>query len=436
MEERKKFIDACRAEEESLAAICRHFGISTKTGYKWLTRYNALGEAGLVDLPRVALTVPHRTDEALLEAILALRKDHPTWGPKKLRASLQGTRPELVWPAASTIGDVLKRYGLIRPRRRRVRATPSGQPLGAGLLPNDVWCVDFKGHFALGDGTRCHPLTLTDQCSRYLLKCEALVEPKTAPVKREFERAFVEFGLPLRIRSDNGPPFASVGAGGLSALSVWWIKLGIVPERIEPAKPQQNARHERMHRTLKAEATQPPGATQGVQQLEFDRFRREYNDVRPHEALGQKPPATRYEPSPRPYPHALRSPEYGDEFKVRWVHSSGSISWRGEPVSIAKCLGGEPVGVRQVTETQWEVHYGPAFLGVLDDRDKEPRLRRVQGPTLGISTGDGDALRAFPVDSPQSGPAHREAPSPDEAPEHWQFWAEDDDAVDDEIPTG
>lgn len=425
MEERRKFIEACRDPQVNLTAICRRFAISTKTGYKWLARYEALGEAGLKDQPRRALRTPHRTDDRLVEVVLELRKEHPTWGPKKLRGFLLHAQPEMTWPAASTIGDVLKRFGMIRPRRRRLRAIWSGLELSPGLQPNDLWCVDFKGHFALGDRTRCHPLTLTDHASRYLLKCEAVSEPRTEPVREQFELAFREFGMPLRVRSDNGPPFASVGAGGLSALSVWLLKLGVLPERIEPGCPQQNARHERMHRTLKAEATEPPAATRPAQNLVFAAYRHEFNDVRPHEALGQRTPASLYELSPRAYPAELRSPEYRDDAKVRWARSTGQISWRGEAVMTSRCLGGEPIGLRQVSETNWEAYYGPVLLGVLDDRDVKPRLRRVERSTVGISNGDGDALRAFPVDR-QTAPDHTKAPSPEtDVDEFSAFWKDD-----------
>ena len=251
-------------------------------------------------------------------------------------------------------------------------------PLADGTHANDVWCVDFKGHFALGDKSRCYPLTLTDHATRYLLKCEALVQPREEPVRQHFERAFREFGLPTRVRSDNGPPFASTGLGGLTALSVWWIKLGIVPERIEPGKPQQNGRHERMHRTLKLEATDPPQANRPEQQRVFDRFRAVFNDVRPHEALNRKTPASRYSPSSRVMPDRPRSPEYPDAMKVRRLDHNGSLCFAGKPFSFCGALGGEPVGLVLVEEDTWEVFYGPILLAELRVRGhRDVIIRRV-----------------------------------------------------------
>lgn len=358
-----------------MAALCRQFGISRQTGYKWLARYEAQGAGGLMERPPIAARLSHRIDDGLVAQILRLRKEHPSWGPKKLRAVLQAQQPSTRWPAPSTIGDLLKRLGCIRPRRRRLRVAPSPGSLWAGERPNDVWCVDFKGDFALGDGTRCYPLTITDHVTRYLLKCEALGSTRSEPVQREFEQVFREFGLPRRIRSDNGVPFATRAPGGLSAVAVYWIKLGIEPERIEPGQPQQNGRHERMHLTLGTETTRPPSPTPDGQQVRFAAFRREFNEVRPHEALGQKPPASVYVPSTRPHPAHLEPPTYGDEFQVRWTGNNGVFSWRGESVFVAKSLVREPVGLLQVSETRWLAYYGPLLLGALDDRDDRPRLR-------------------------------------------------------------
>lgn len=372
MDERVHFITKVHESDESFTALCRHFGISRKTGYKWVARYEKLGPAGLLERPPVAQHSPHRTDEALITAILELRKEHPTWGPKKLKARLEALGNADV-PAASTIGDMLKKHGLVRPRRRRVAVPPfSPHPLSPAALPNDTWCVDFKGHFALGDRTRCHPLTVTDQATRYLLKCEAVDKPDEAHVRPHFERAFHEFGLPLRIRSDNGPPFATMAAGGLSALSVWWIKLGILPERIEPGKPQQNGRHERMHKTLQEDAATPPSATRREQQLGFDRFRHVYNDVRPHEALEQKTPASRYTPSRRTMPATLLSPDYPDTMQIRRVDTTnGLLSWQGHTVRVGGPLNGEPVGLEPIDGDAWRLFYGPVVLGELRLRGKQ-----------------------------------------------------------------
>jgi transposase InsO family protein len=369
-----RFITEVNDSQESFAALCRRFGISRKTGYKWCDRYERLGPSGLEHRRPIAEHCPHKTADELVALIVDLRKDHPSWGPKKLKALLEARGTTGV-PAASTIGDILKRHGLVRPRRRRVyppRMQP--QPLAAAVLPNDTWCTDFKGHFALGDKTRCHPLTLTDQVSRYLLKCEAVPRPDDENVRPHFERAFREFGLPLRMRSDNGPPFATTGIGGLSALSVWWIKLGIVPERIEPGQPQQNGRHERMHKTLKEQVAKPPSAEARAQQLALDRFRAEYNDVRPHEALGQQTPASQYTPSRRVMPAVPSSPEYPETMTVRRVAPNGTLSWKGQDVRISDLLRGEPVGLEPLDEDRWRLYYGPVVLAELTARGKELRL--------------------------------------------------------------
>jgi len=269
-----------------------------------------------------------------------------------------------------------------------------------GNSPNDLWCIDFKGHFALGDRSRCHPLTLTDAASRYVIRCEGLVRPHEKLVRPHLELAFREFGLPTRIRSDNGAPFASTGAGGLTRLSVWWIKLGIVPERIEPGHPEQNGRHERMHRTLKAETASPPAEDMLTQQQRFDYFRGVFNDQRPHEALGMRPPRRVYFPSTRPYPIALEYPEYADG-KVRWTDHAGAISWRGERVPISSALENEPVGLQQIGDSTWAVYYGPVLLGTLDERSRPMQLRRSPArPEMAAVTRDRDRDTSLPDSAP------------------------------------
>ena len=349
------------APETNFSELCRRFSISRKTGYKWLERYHSESASRLEERSHAAGHIPHRTPDAVVDAIVALRKAHPRFGPKKLRRLLSDAHPAVAWPALSTMGDVLVRHGLIVPRRRRVRIAPAGSPLPPYGAANDVWCIDFKGHFALGDGTRCYPLTLTDGASRYLLKCEGMAEPR-------------EFGVPRRMRSDNGPPFATLSPGGLSSLSVWWVKLGIVPERIEPGHPEQNGRHERMHRTLKAETAKPPAATPADPQRAFDRFRHAYNDLRPHEALGQDTPAKHFEPSSRAYPVVLSSPTYED-CSVRYVGDNGCVTFHGHKLSVGKLLAHEPVGFKQVGASRFEVFYGPISLGTVDERDTEMSLR-------------------------------------------------------------
>ena len=319
MDERIRFVAQWSKEETSFAALCRAFGISRKTGYKWIARYEQFGPEGLVDRPPIPKQHANKLDDEVVDLVLKCRKDHPLWGARKLRVLLAEQYPGVRIPAASTIGDLLKRYGLIRPRKRRLRVPFSlGDRLEPAMAPNELWSTDFKGDFLLGDRTRCHPLTIMDSTSRYLLKTEGMTNQKLEPVKGEFELVFEEFGLPERMRSDNGPPFASAGAGGLSRLSAWWVRLGIVPERIEPGHPEQNGGHERMHKTLKAHTAKPPEETLAAQQRRFDLFRAEYNEVRPHESLDQQPPARRYALSMREYhPSLERSPEYDYEFEVR-----------------------------------------------------------------------------------------------------------------------
>jgi putative transposase len=374
MDEKVKFIAAVNESDLSFAALCREHGISRKTGYKWCARYEAEGPRGLEDGDPGKHRCPNAIAEVLRDRICELRKEHPSWGPEKLRAWLLD-HGESRMPVASTIGDLLKDRGLIVPRRRRVRTPPSVDPLALGSEPNEVWCTDFKGHFALGDKTRCHPLTLTDHASRYLLKCEGLAAPTDEAARVHFERAFREFGVPDRMRSDNGVPFASTAPGGLSALSIWWIKLGIVPERIEPGQPQQNGRHERMHKTLKAEVA--PCATPIEQQRAFDRFRHIYNDERPHEALGQKTPASRYDRSRRTMPSALRSPEYADSMKTRKLDDVGRLQFEGHKLRVTRILAGEPVGLDPIDDETWELFYGPIVIGELRLRNKELSLVRI-----------------------------------------------------------
>jgi len=375
MDERVKFVAAVNEFDGSFRELCRQFGISARTGYKWVSRYEQFGPAGLHDRPPMPGRLPHATPAEVLARVIELRKEHPTWGPKKLHGWL--VERALQAPAPSTIGDLIKRYGLVKPRRRRVRIPPCVEPLAVGSQPNDVWCVDFKGHFALGDKTRCHPLTISDHASRYLLKCEALTEPTEAAVRVHFEHAFREFGLPERMRSDNGPPFATKALGGLSSLSVSWIKLGIVPERIEPGHMEQNGRHERMHKTLKAETASPPSADLQQQQRAFDRFRHVYNDERPHEALKQRPPARCYDCSRRAMPTAAKSPEYPDSMQTRRLDSSGRVQFKGHTTLLTKLLANEPVGLDPIDEETWEVFYGPVPIAELRIRSKQLTISRI-----------------------------------------------------------
>lgn len=368
MDERMRFIVEYERGEAEMAAVCRAHGISRKTGYKWLGRYREGGMVALAERSRAPRRRPGMTEPAVEERILAARGAHPTWGPRKLIAWLKRREPEQALPAASTAGELLRRAGLIVPRRRRARATSTGGgPLGACVEANVVWCADFKGQFQTQDGTWCYPLTISDAASRYLLRAQIVPGLDGARIQPLFEAAFREFGLPTAIRTDNGPPFASTGLGGLSALAIWWIELGIRPDRGRPGHPQDNGRHERMHRTLKADAASPPAATPRAQQDRLDHFRREYNDERPHEALGQRPPADLYTPSPRAYPTRLTPPEYPHADLVKRVRTNGTIRWHGREVYIAAPLAGHPIGLTNLGNHQWALAFGPLMVGTLDE---------------------------------------------------------------------
>ena len=368
--ERLRFIERRAAGEEPHAESCRQFGISRKTGYKLIGRYEAYGEEGLRDRSRAAHDHPNATPRELEERIVAAKRAHPSWGPKKLIAWLRDAEPGVPWPAPSTAGGILDRAGLVQRRRRRRRASPWNEPFAHAIVANDVWAIDFKGWFRTGDGTRVDPLTVQDAASRYLIACRGLERPTGPETRRALARAFREYGLPRVIRTDNGPPFAGVGLGSLSPLAVWWVKLGILPERIAPGHPEQNGRLERLHRTLKAETASPPRADGHRQQQTFDRFRRSYNAERPHEALGQRPPALLYTPSFRPYPAVLGSPEYGTKATVRRVRGNGEIKWKGDLVYVSETLKGEPIGLVPQDDCRWTVHFGPLLIGLLDDQTK------------------------------------------------------------------
>jgi len=376
--EQIRFIERWEIKGETFLDLCRAFGISRKTGYKRVHRFQAWGWDGLGDLSRAPRQHPNQTERAVAERLIVARQAHPTWGPKKLVAWLKARESGVCWPAASTVGDLLDRAGLVRRRKGRRRTAPWSQPFVQAEQPNDLWCIDFKGWFRTGDGVRVDPLTVEDASSRYLLACHGLRQPRGSEVRRVLERAFLEYGLPRAIRTDNGPPFASVGLGGLSSLAVWWVKLGILPERIEPGHPEQNGRLERLHRTLKAETASPPQSTWQRQQRAFETFRSSYNEERPHEALGQQPPARQYQPSVRPYPKRVDPPEYEAGITVRRVRTNGEIKWNGGRVYLSEALCGEPVGLMPQDDRFWTIHFGPLQIGLLDNYAK----RTLHTPTL------------------------------------------------------
>lgn len=366
-EQRCLFIEEYQSEEWSMAEVCRRFGVSRKTGYKWLNRYEKGGTEALEDQSRAPHHHPNQVLEEVEETVVQARGEHPHWGPVKLRAWLERTAPEVQWPSPSTIGEILHRHGLVFPRKRRPKAAPNSQPLQHAKGPNSVWCADFKGWFRCQDGSRCDPLTISDAYSRFLLRCQGVKHADVEHTKPLFEASFRTYGMPWAIRVDNGAPFASVGIGGLSELSVWWIKLGIRPERIEPGKPAQNGRHERMHRTLKQEVAQPPRANLREQQKAFDDFREEYNFQRPHQALKGKTPGERYQESDRPYPSRILPVEYPDTFEVRQVSAGGQIRWYRGYVFVGRALSGEPIGLEPIEEGKWRVWFSFYELGEFDE---------------------------------------------------------------------
>jgi putative transposase len=380
MDERLRFVVAAEAGEETMAGLCRRFGISRQNGYKWLSRYAAEGLAGLADRSRAPHGHPQAISAEVAEHCLLVRRAHPSWGPVKVRAYLGRCFPDLRLPAASTIGELFDREGLTVKRRRR-RAPPGGAPFGALTRANEVWCIDFKGWFRTGDGARCEPLTLSDAHSRFLLRCQALPRTDTAHVWPVVEAALREFGLPERLRSDNGPPFAACGAGGLSQLSVRLVKAGIVPERIAPGRPQQNGRLEGLHLSLLLEAASPPAASLRQQLERLRAFQRLYNEERPHAALGNATPAEHYAASPRAWDGVLREPGYGVDEEVRLVRSNGEIKWRGSLVYVNAALAGEPIGLSETADGAFQMRYGPIDLGVIDRRGERltPRPRERSG---------------------------------------------------------
>jgi transposase InsO family protein len=377
MDERVLLVSEYLKGEQPMAWLCREFGISRKTAYKWLARYNSDGPSGLEDRSRAPHAHPSRVEPIVLEALLQSRRAHEHWGARKILAWLARKQPELHLPVASTVSAVFTKYGLSRLRHARRRTPPYTDPFADVDAANRVWCVDFKGDFRTGDGRRCYPLTVTDAFSRMLLRCTALRSTKTIRVQPIFEAAFRELGLPERIRSDNGTPFASRGAGGLSRLSIWWLKLGIRHERIQPGHPEQNGRHERMHRTLKQETLRPPAATMRAQQTRFDAFIEEYNEERPHEALDDAPPRSRYASSTRPYPSRLLNVGYEKQFLVRKVAASGRIRWKSALVTIGHALEGELIGIKP-GDGLHHVYFSDICLGFIDD--EHPELGLVRPP--------------------------------------------------------
>lgn len=387
MDERVQFIADHLAGAFTLAELCRRYGISRPTGYELIRRYQAEGPSGLAARSRRPHTHPQATAAELVQAVVTARRKHPTWGPVTIVNRLRLSAPDQRWPAPSTAGAILKAHGLIAARRRRPPAVVSKRPLTAMDAPNVVWTIDFKGEFRTRDAAWCYPLTVMDGCSRYLLACQGLAAPRTAPTRAVLERVFSEYGLPTRIRSDNGVPFAGpTTVARLSRLSVWWIRLGIVPELIQPGCPAQNGRHERMHRTLKRQTARPPAANRAAQQRRFGAFRREYNEERPHAALNALTPAMVYVPSTREMPGRVPPVGYPGHYDVRAVMSNGCMKWRNHTISVSDVLVGEHVGLEEIDEGVCAVYFGPVRLGTVDER-----IGRIQ-PSGQVQGGRSPAL--------------------------------------------
>ncbi len=365
--ERTRFVLAHEDGLYSMIELCDRFLISRKTGYKWLARYHEFGTEGLLDRSRAPHSCPHRTPPEIETAIVAKFKEYDgKWGPRILRTLLRGECPDINWPPTSTIGDILTRKGLTKHRKRRVRKFHPGAGALVTTAPNEVWSADYKGEVKI-DGCYCFPLTILDSHSRDLLKCQGLTSTSRVQAWPVFEDAFRQYGLPDAIRTDNGTPFVSPGRLSLTYLSVWWLKLGIGHQRITPGRPGENARHERMHRTLKEETMMPPAATMEGQQDLFDQFRERYNNVRPHQALDDEVPDSRYQPSQRQMPDRIEEPTYPGYFEVRKVSGGGVIRLKSKKIFLSHALRGEYVGLEEIKIGIWDIMFYEALLARYDE---------------------------------------------------------------------
>jgi putative transposase len=368
MDERVQFISDYLRQLWTMTEMCHRYGISRKTAYKWIARYESDGPRGLEARSSRPGCSPQATAPREVTAIVALRKRHPSWGGKKILTVLRERHPTWALPAISTANDILQRHHLVPPRRRRRPLAHPGYHPTPVTAPNLVWTADFKGHFRTRDGCLCYPLTVCDAFSRFVLGCQGLRAPTTYATVTVFRQLFRQYGLPAAIRTDNGEPFAAPSLARLSRLSVWWIRLGITPVLIAPASPYQNGAHERMHRTLKAETARPAAADLRGQQRRFHAFRRCYNQVRPHEALGQQPPNRLYAASPRPLPKVLPPLTYPRHYEVRRISAPGVMSWHTRNITVSTVLIGEDIGLEPLDDGEWDLHFGPVRLGRFDER--------------------------------------------------------------------
>lgn len=366
--EKLKFIGDWLKEEFNFSDLCKRYGVSRKTGYKLINRYKEEGERALIPRTHACHNHPHATSLAKQERLIALKYRYPKWGPEKLKDWLLLNEPDESWPAASTIGDILKKHGLVKPRKYKKHVVPHTEPFSECDASNRVWSADFKGQFKVG-GSYCYPLTISDNYSRFLLMCKGLVGPRLKETMAGFKQVFIEYGLPDAIRTDNGQPFAGMGIGALTSLSIWWLKLGIMPERIELGHPEQNGRHERMHRTLKEAVASPPKTCFSEQQNSFDAFKSEYNFERPHQSLNGKRPADVYRTSQRTYFDKMPEIIYPFNFEIRKVRTNGEIKWFGKKYYVSELLYGEPVGLQMIDDGRALLHFSKLKLGLIDARE-------------------------------------------------------------------
>ena len=370
MDERLQFVTDAQSDRFTMAELCARYGVSRRVGYKWVHRYAEEGRRGLADRSRAPHHSPHAITPDVAELLCALRVQHPHWGARKLLRILRDRHPDVAhWPAASTAADLLARRGLVHHRRSRRPTLHPGVVAPTTEAPNDLWTADFKGQFRTADGRYCYPLTIADQHTRFLLTCHGLLSTQTVTAKPVFERAFQEYGLPRAIRTDNGVPFATQALHGMSYLNVWWMRLGIQHQRIQPGCPQQNGAHERMHRTLKRQAIRPVQRTCARQQRAFDAFRTEFNTVRPHEWLDQDTPASHYAPSPRAYPARIPVPVYPGHFLVKKVTTGGTFRFQHTLLYIANALVDQTIGLEETDDGVWAIYFNTVLLGTLDERD-------------------------------------------------------------------
>ena len=366
MDEREQLVLAYRAGQTPMTELCRQAGISRKTAYKWVSRYDPETLESLTDRSRARRSQDTRIADELVREIAKAKRRRRHYGPKKLLAWLEQQEPTIAWPSAATIGRILVAHGLVKRYQKR-RTTPAyAAPLLPMTEPNAVWTADIKGQFKTQDQRWCYPLTIADGYSRYVLCCRAMPVLAGNRVRVGFKQAFREHGLPEAIRTDNGNPFSNRGLA-ISRLTAWLIKLGIRHERIAPGHPEQNGRHERMHKTLKAETAKPPSIHLRAQQRRFDRWRERFNHERPHQALGQRPPAAHYRAAARSLPNVLPEIAYPSNFVVRQVRQNGSIKWHSELIYLCYALVGEPVGFEPIDEGRWRVHFVQQPIGIFDE---------------------------------------------------------------------